>query len=337
MSLPEPPDDFWSRRANAPAHTLLFPALDAEVEVAANHPAVPEAARLSARRFSQAAPGDPARRLSVHVIARSGPSDPPPADWPERLAYSGIGDWISVSAGAWGYGVGDLGTGRALVVVAPTLAEDARLVSRYFIDHYILNFLFSNWAMLHASAALHPGGRALALLIGAHNAGKSTTALRLMRAGWRFLADGMALLQVGDGRMIVGGYPVGEVKLRGDTLADFPEYADAGQPVQVREQRKTVVDLRAAHPGRVLETVLAPEVVHLCLVERDGGARTALEPIALDEVRRRLSANTVYWDTPPRLERNSAILDQLLASARCHRLRLGADPLQMVSLLETLR
>lgn len=337
MNLAESPEDFWSRRANAPAHTLIFPALDAEVEVAANHPAVLEAARLSARRFSQAAPGGPACRMSVHVIVRPGPSEPPPAGWPERLEYTGVGDWISVSAGAWGYGVGDLGTGRALVVVAPPLAEDARLVSRYLIDHYVLNFLFANWAMLHASAALHPEERVLVLLIGAHNAGKSTTALRLMRAGWRFLADGMALLQVGGGRVTVGGYPVGEVKLRDDVLADFPEYADAGQSVQVREQRKTVVDLRAAHPERVLETVVAPDVVHLCFAERESGAQTALESIEPGEARRLIAANTVYWDTPPRLERNRAILDQLLVSARCHRLRLGADLLQLVSTLEKLR
>src|SRR6185503_11902675 len=163
-------------------------------------------------------------------------------DLPERLVYSGVAEWIMLSAGKWGYAFGNLQTRHAMVVLSPELAANVRAVSRYFIDHYILNFLFTEWAMLHASCVLDPTGRRLIMLVGAHNSGKSTTALCLARAGYPFLADGMVLIRVLHGRAVVGGYPVGEVKLRDDALAQFPEYS--GDKVRVREHTKTVVDLR---------------------------------------------------------------------------------------------
>lgn len=326
-----PPEDFWSRRANAPAWHARFLAWGMPVEVAANHPDLAAAARLSAQRFGQ--DDDrvevPPARIQVIVPAEAG--DQPAADWPAALRYTGSGDWISLSAGAAGYGVGHLDTRQALVVLAPALAAQPHLVSRYFIDHYVLNFLFRDWGMLHASVVLDPAGETLVALFGEHNSGKSTSALRLLRAGWRFLADGMLLIQPRAGEWAAAGYPVGEVKLRDDMLAAFPEYTGR------REQGKTVIDLRAAAPAGVVAATCRPRRLHLCWVERGRGPATRLAPLEPAAARAAVAAHTVYWDEAPRLLGNSRILNQLLGAAGCHRLTLGSELGGLLAALEALR
>ncbi len=338
MQTFHPVEDFWSRQANAQAHVFRFAPLGAWAEVTANTPDVLEAARLSARRYSAGGPfcaGDDLQlQLHLHLVVRQQATALPPDDWPERLVYSGAGEWITLSAGEWGHGFGNLETRTALVFLSPALAQQTRLVSRYVIDHYLLNFLFSEWAMLHASGALDPSGQKLLLLIGDHNMGKSTTALRLLHAGYRFLADGMALLQVRNGRIVVGGYPIGEVKLRDDVLALWPEYT--GEAVRVREQRKTVVDLRAAHPGQIIEQLITPAAITLCFTERGVERQTRVEPITPEAARERLAANTVFWDAPARLEHNTRILNHVLGNAHLHHLKLGSDPEHLISTLENL-
>lgn len=331
-----PPEDFWSRRANAPRHQFRFVAWGMPVEVAAHQPGLLAAAQRSARRFGQ----DDGRRTVppayVQIIGQAAPAGEPPADWPAALRYAGAGEWISLSAGAWGHGVGRLDERQALIVLTPALAAQTQLISRFFIDHYVLNFLFRDWAMLHASAVLDPAGRVLVALLGDHDAGKSTTALRLLRAGWHFLADGMLLFQPRADHLAAAGYPIGEVKLRDDALARFPEYA--GDPLTVREQRKTVVDLRAAHPDAVVTTTVTPAVLHVCLTERRAGQpHTTLAPLPEAEARAALAAHTVYWDEPERLRTQTRSLEHLLTLAACHRLTLGADPAGVLTTLETLR
>ncbi|MEK7784455.1 MAG: hypothetical protein AAB658_03375 [Chloroflexota bacterium] len=326
-----PPEDFWSRQANAQKFSFDFAPFGAPTEITANDPIALTAAQLSSRRFSRATePGG--KNIRLQIVVGKQAIGPVPHDLPERLVYSGLGDWITVSAGEWGHGFANLQTRTALVFLSPALAAKARLVSRYFIDHYLLNFLLADWAMLHASCVLDPTGKHLILMVAPHHTGKSTTALHLLRAGYSFLADGMALLQLRSGRLIVGGYPVGEVKLRDDVLASFPEYA--GESVKVREHRKTVVSLRAAHPGQMADSLLAPSQVHLCFVER--GASSKATPLASDDALRLLTPNTVYWDEPARLEHNTATLHHLLQVAALHQLTIGPDPAELIAAMEAL-
>ncbi len=291
--------------------------------------------------------------MHIQVVVRPHLTSPLPSDLPERLVYSGIGDWITVSAGEWGHGFANLATREAQIFLSPALAADVRLVSRYFIDHYLLNFLLTEWAMLHASCVVKD--RQLIVMVAPHNVGKSTTALRLLRAGYTFLADGMVLFNrrsrferdnmndnnrhatsVTYNDLIVGGYPIGEVKLRDDVLALFPEYAQAGQSVQVREHRKTVIDLRQTHPGQLVETVYRPSAIHVCLVERTTDYASHLTSLPSHDALPTLAANTVFWDEPHRLAHNTAVLNQLMQTAHFHRLSIGTDPDSLITALETL-
>jgi hypothetical protein len=329
-------EDFWSRQGNTQSESFEFDPFGHKAIITANRLDVLAAARLSAGRFSRAEGQHSDQPMRIQMVVRREQTGPVPADLPERLVYAGVDRWITVSAGEWGYGFANLDMWEALIFLSPALAADSRLVSRYFIDHYLLNFILTEWAMLHASCVLEPERQQLVVMIAPHNSGKSTTALHLLRAGYHFLADGTALFRRkprGDG-FVVGGYPIGEVKLRDDVLGLFPEYT--GEAVRVREQRKTVVDLRAAHPGQLVQTLVTAPKIDLCLVERSGGMQTRIEPLSPEQVWGRLMANTVYWDEPARLATNNEALATLLQVASLHSLELGTDVAGIRGALERL-
>jgi hypothetical protein len=328
-----PSEDFWSRQLNAQTAAFEFTSFGVPTRISANQPDVLGAARLSAPRLSRTDETE-AKPISIQIVVGTEAKGQIPANLPEQLTYSGVGEWLTLSAGAWGYAFAHLASREAVLMLAPELAKETRLVSRYFIDHYLLNFILIDWAMLHASCVLSPDKRRLILMIGPHNAGKSTTALQLLRAGYIFLADGMALLHPSQPGFMVGGYPIGEVKLRDDVLAEFPEYT--GQSVQVREDRKTVVDLRQIHPDRLVETCVHPDAICLCFVERGNNARTQISSLPAGEARRQLAANTVFWDETSKLAKNSAILQALIRVARLYRLVIGRDVNNMISALDTI-
>ena len=317
-----PPEDFWSRQHNAQRFSFCFESFDAKVRVTSNVNAMLQAAELSSKRYSQTSIGE--RRIEITLVVTQTNTAPVPAN--PNIIYSGVDEWITFSVGEWGYGFGNLKTKVARAFLSPALAKDARWVSRFVIDHYVLNFLLTEWAMIHASCVINPKGTLIAM-VAPHNVGKSTTALRLLRSGNKFLADGMILLQETGGGLAVGGYPVGEVKLRDDVLSLFPDYRGE------RETGKTVVDLRAAHADHLVTKVFTPDSICLCLAER--GAHTHLTPIENVNAAPTLAANTVFWDAEPNLKNNSRILNRLLQVARCYRLILGNDD-QIFSVMETL-
>ncbi len=337
MSEPLPPiiptEDFWSRQANTQAYTFECAPCGIPARITANQPHVLDAARLSAGRYSRADTVG-GRPIHIQIAVDQDTSAPLPVDLPARLKYTGIGEWIMLSAGEWGHSFANLQTLEACIALSRELAADVRLVSRYFIDHYVLNLVLTEWAMLHASSILDASRQRLIVMVAAHDTGKSTTALRLTRAGYTFLADGMAVLRKTERGLIVGGYPIGEVKLRDDVLALFPEYI--GEAVRVREQEKTIVNLRAAHPDRIVESLVTPSSIHVCFVERSDGHQTRLAAIDAAEATSIIAANTVYWNDAKPLEHNTVTLHHLLRTANLHRLCLGTDPDSIIATIHHL-
>jgi hypothetical protein len=325
--------DFWDRQANVQTETFEFAPCGIRTRVTANRPPVLAAARLSAGRFSQSEKrtGEP---IWIQIVVGNVSTEPVPADLPERLVYTGVGDWITLSAGTWGHGFANLSTRQAVIILSPALAADIRLVSRYFLDHYLLNFILTEWAMLHASCVLDPGRQQLVVMIAPHNTGKSTTALHLLRAGYHFLADGMALFKQRGADFVVGGYPIGEVKLRDDVLSLFPEYS--GPAVKVREHHKTVVNLRSDHSAEVVEALVCPSTIHLCFVQRGQTAQTRLIPLSPEAAQSSLvlADNTVYWNEPDRLAHNTVVLETLFRVANNYILQIGTDPTNIIASLK---
>ncbi len=335
LNLIIPTEDFWSRQANRQTEVFELAPFGIPTKITANHPHVLQAAHLSAARFSQAEIVSKTRPLLIQIVVKSSsPAAPLPSDLPQQLTYTGLDHWITLSAGPWGHAFANLNTQETLIVLSAALAAETRLISRYFIDHYLLNFMLTNWAMLHASCVLTPDNKQLLVMIAPHNTGKSTTALLMLRAGYTFLADGMLLFRQQDNGFEVGGYPIGEVKLRDDVLFMFS--ASSGPTVQVREHHKTVLNLRSVHSAGLAENIIRPEVIKLCFVKRAAKSQTQVIDMTFEAALGQLNANTIFWAEADKLRSNSQLLINLLRVANCYCLILGTNTNNIIATIDKL-
>jgi hypothetical protein len=104
----------------------------------------------------------------------------------------------------------DLGRGEATLVVPPAAdaagPEEWDVFSLCTVTAALLLGRMHR-ALVHAAAVVAPGGGAW-LLVGDTHAGKSTTSVNLIEAGWRFVSDDHVVLFRGmDGRLSVEGWP----------------------------------------------------------------------------------------------------------------------------------
>jgi hypothetical protein len=97
-----------------------------------------------------------------------------------------------------------------------------------------------------------------------------------------------------------------------------------------------VINLRVLHPDRLAETLFMPSSIQLCLVERGETRSTEVASLSHAEALPILTANTVFWDEPARLQHNTAILQALLETAPLYRLQLGIDVKGIVAALNEL-
>ncbi len=332
--------DFWRRRAAAAPQEHAGAVCGYPYRVAANHPDLLEAARLSDHRFSRGAPVAGGRPISLrYVLDRELPDTPVPADWPRRLRHQGAGRWLMVSAEPWVTAFADLDTWEGVARVSAPLMGAPYMLSRYIGDTFALNMLMrSGWGQLHASC-LWRDGRAV-LLAAPHNTGKSTPALRLSLRVGRVLSDGMTYGRAAGGGLELFGYPVGEIKLRFDMLGEFPQARAGGQAALVREDAKMIYDLRREMPERVVEESVRPREVALCLLERaadpGGAARTTAEPVDRETALRGVWPDSAHVDALPVLRSHYRSLRALLDGARCYRLRLGSDAAGIVAAVDRL-
>ena len=326
--------DFWGRRENGPRIRRAFHLFGWPVILTSNRPECLQAVDVSLPLFS-AAPARDLEPLHVHIAVRQMPVDPGPVpdDLFTRIQYSGHGEWLAMHIGAWGLAHMALGQGHALAVIAPQLAQNPDRLSRHVLNTIFLNLLENRgFSLLHATSVVH--GDRILLLLGQHNSGKSTTALRLALHGYDFMADSMTFIAPFSDEMQLSGFPVGLAKLRPDMLPSFPELQALFQREITREEVKFDLDLRRVDKVSVRqEAVIAPHRIDLYLLQRHEGRDSRLAPVAPEDVFQALFHNSAYWHSAEFWQRHIARLQRLLAAARCRRLLLGSDT---GSLLEAL-
>lgn len=320
-------EDFWGRQVHGPHFSRLFPLFGWPVKLTANTPTLLEAADAVRPLYSEAAPKTgPALRL--HLVARRGKmgAGHPPADLFDHIHYSGYGPWIALDLGPWGMAWADLSAGRAHAVLAPSLASRPEAVGRFVLNTLLLNLLDGRgYSMIHATSLVR--SRRLLLLMGPHNSGKSTTALRLALAGYRFIADSQIYVTPREDVLELVGFPVGQTKLRADMAAAFPELRALARPENVRHEEKYRLDLRQVEATLVHDEALVdPPDVHLCLVQRHDRAETTLRAATRAEMRTAVIRNGAFWNQPGIWRNHLRRLDRLVEKARCHHLILGSDP-----------
>jgi len=329
-------EDFWGRRQTGSRFVREFFLFDRRVRLSSNDEAALAAAELSRPLYSQAPPtGRPP--ISIELIVRPTPLDPGPApdDLVRHIQYTGNGNWLAMHYSMWGHCQVDLAAGRALAILTPQLAMRPDLVSGWLLNTVFLNLLTAGGlAMLHATCLLR-NGRAV-LLIGAHNTGKSTTALSLVLAGYSLLSDSQVYLANGQDSVQLMGFPVGRIKLRQDMLASFPALQPLLEAEQVREETKFVLDLRQFAPERVQDQAVQPSAVELCLLARSGDEDTRLTPASREEVMQAVMTNSLHYDTADAWRSNLTLIESLVNQARWHHLAIGSRPEAIVTALEKL-
>ncbi len=332
-------EDFWGRRAYQLRHIREFRVFGRKAMLASNEAVVLEALNYSLPLFSTA-PDSDYPPFAIEVVVRPLPLgvDESVERVTDHVLYTGQGQWVAIHLGPWGQVHIDLESARATAIIAPELAARPDLFSLTALNTVLLNFCLSKgFGMLHASC-LWRDDRAL-LLMAPHNSGKSTTALRLVLAGFSLVSDSMIHIVPESEPAIdplLAGFPVRRIKLRADMIDSFPEFRSFVRSEPVREEIKYVVDLERVDPAYVQTGAVRPSAVTLCLLSRGAGNETSWQPASTREVAGAVMANSLFYDTAEVWLENLAAIDRLLARARCYYLAIGRDPERLVAAVKTL-
>jgi hypothetical protein len=185
---------------------------------------------------------------------------------------------------------------------------------------------------LHAAALMHPAGAAV-LVVGASGAGKTTTALALLEAGFLYLGDDAIFLapepdEAPDPALCAVAFPCA-FHLGPATLAAFPRLLPlAGLPPPGSDKRP--LDPRQAFPGRYRPALpLHRGATLLLLPSVSDSERTALAPVTQAEAFGHLLASSAVLvvDGIPRRDESHRSLRALCAAATSFALCLGRDAL----------
>lgn len=173
--------------------------------------------------------------------------------------------------------------------------------------------------LIHAFAAALEGKGVL--IVGGIGAGKTTTGLSLLNAGWQLLSNDSPIVAAGGQILsypgVLAGYP--------ETFARFERTAHLADQVPAQAGRKKLlVSADSVFPdvwrdAAPIAAILFPQI-------EDRPAH-ALEPLAQPDVLRRLLPHAVeQWDKPM-IPRHFAILRQLTEAAPGYVMRLSPDVL----------
>jgi len=206
-----------SARVAAGPHVRVFPLLaDGALRLEVEPPLLPLVQRWLPllETFDTAPPAGGA----VVRVASGDPARLPLPEGPPVLRLGSADLWVddatgraALRCGAGSGGMGDLRAGEMALTPAPGDAAEGGAVAW---DVFSMATLASavllgrmHRALVHAAGVVAPDGRAW-LLAGDAHAGKSTTSVNLLSAGWRFVSDdNLVLFRGADGRMGVEGWP----------------------------------------------------------------------------------------------------------------------------------
>ena len=329
-------EDFWSRRANAPKYQRTIHIFGHPVVFDSNHPHVLDSATLAEQMYSTSDfQNESAWR--VHLTVHD--PDPIPGPPPERLVdlihFAGADDWLSIDMQEWGSCFTDMKRCEAHAVLSASLAEQPEQICLVLLNTILTNFVTRHgYSMLHASALVKD--EHVLLLQAPHGTGKSTTALRLLVNGYKLLSDSMVYIGEHAGKLWMGGFPVGRIKLRSDMLPLFPALAAEAVDEPVRDETKHRVELDRVNPEMTFQTMLPLSRVEFCLLERWDKFESNIEPLTEDELWPEIMVNSLLYDTPELWRENLRKIELLLQKSNLHRLHIGRSEVEILKTVNSL-
>ena len=180
--------------------------------------------------------------------------------------------------------------------------------------------------LIHAFAAAFQGKAAL--LVGGIGAGKTTTGLSLLDAGWQLLSNDSPIIaaagQVLSYPGVLAGYP--------ETFARFASTAHlAGQKVTQSGRQKLLISAEAIFPNVWLDAAPIGAIIFPQIEDRTAHALTPLSEA--DALRLLLPHAVEQWDKPM-IPRHFSILRQLATSAPAYTLHLSPDVLAIPPIVQ---
>jgi len=277
-----------------------------------------------------AATAVPDIHISLNIVPNLSPAPPgePQFRQGDLLAYYVQGQDVVVHFPRFGQLqldlLGGATNGRLLAPALTTYGVLEDLIAISLSPHLRRRGLY----LIHAFAAAYQG-RAV-LLVGGIGAGKTTTGLSLLNAGWHLLSnDSPIISQTGE----LLHYP-GVLAAYPDSFAHFPATAEFAQqqPQQEGRQKLTIpaeqiwpqVWCEQAQIGAILFPTIKGEGEH------------ESRPLAPIETLQQLLPHAIeQWDKPM-MPNHLAVLRQLVEIAPAYQLLLGPDVLAIPAMIESL-
>lgn len=240
-----------------------------------------------------------------------------------RLAYYLNGDQLVAHFVRWGQLHVDLAHGRYTAYLAPLGLDTYSVLEDMLIIGLAPLLRRRGLFTLHAfAAALH---NQAVLLVGGMGAGKTTTGISLLRAGWSLLSNDSPLLYLDGDRLTVAAYP-GLLSAHDDSLGWFPELAGILQgPARTHEHTrlKRLFAAETVYPN-VWDRRARPAAI--CFPEVIPGLHTSyLEPVSSRQALITIMPQSIEnWDRPL-VGQHLDILGRLVEVAPAYRLCLAPD------------
>ena len=219
----------------------------------------------------------------------------------------------------------DVDAGQAIGLVTPQALEYPHILANTYALFALLLLLRSRKLYhLHAAAILSPDEK-LWLICGAQRAGKTTLTTALGLAGWRPVSDDSLL--VGRDQDSAWLTPLRKYFHIGDELLHrWPELAGVTRHHQYLD--RTCVGGLEFFKTRVLAETRFRRIDHIVLPQIVNESRSRLEPLAKSEALLRLAEQSMFFQLwRDHTARQWQSLNELTASAACHRLFSAADVL----------
>lgn len=295
-----------------------FVAAGAHCSLTTNSEQVLEAARTTFLPASpQKTPVDFSLRFWVDQTARS---EPP---WPKPYVR-GLGDLVFAGFDPRSSLLADLRTRHVIGRFSIGMAEDTSHW-KMVIFPMLLSILAGSVGLVELHASCVASSEQGLILLGPSRSGKSTLAMALTKAGFKFLSDDRTFCSVKQRKLAAWGLPR-PLKLRRDIGTWFDDFRGR-QPNGVQNGER----IFHVYPGPQRIAQCEPRLI--LLLERENRPGFAMMPATGSQIRSSIEQDLLA-ESPKAVQRQEEILNHLL-SVPCFMVRYGDRPQQVAEQLAT--